>query len=157
MITGKSILTQLSDDELVSKFSQTNQIFFGELFNRYFREVYNRAVIKVKSDDDAFCITMGTFQALFTIISELKTPQLFKIYLNKYLDFELQSFFQNHSDEVLTKDLFLKVKEAEEKKLQSLDNILVKLDDAKRQLFIDKYQNGKSMMRIRLEMGLLGS
>lgn len=159
------LLNQLTDAQLVSNYQQNlDPIYFGELYNRYFKKVYHYCLGKVKDREHAYDITADTFLKLTKKIINLRNPDLFiawlfKIANNACIDclkakgrtysVETNTFFDLEDD-----DSDLEKAIDKEEQLNKLEEILKDLDEDTKSLLIEKYFNGKSVEDLQEEMGL---
>ncbi|MFT5765946.1 MAG: RNA polymerase sigma-70 factor (ECF subfamily) [Saprospiraceae bacterium] len=157
-------LVQLTDTQLVSIY-QTNQdsVYFGELYNRYYKKVYYFCLGKLSDRDDAYDVTTDTFLKLTTKISCLKNPELFIAWLfriasNACIDV-LRAKSKNRMYDISDFDVEDDVNGLEElmmreAQLDTLDTILGTLDYETKTILINKYIKGKSIEDLEKEMGL---
>lgn len=157
-------LIQLTDTQLVSIY-QANQdpIYFGELYNRYYKKIYHYCLGKVKDRDDAYDITAETFVKVATKVARLRNPELFIAWLfrmasNACIDI-LQAKSKNRVYDIGTFDVEddsngLEEVMMKEAQLELLDTILGTLDIEVKTILINKYIKGKSIEDLEKEMGL---
>ncbi len=158
-------LNQLTDIQLVTIY-QKNQdaIYFGELYNRYYKKVYHYCLGKVKNRDDAYDITADTFVKLIDKIAGLRNPELFIAWLfrianNACMDslnsrkqgpsLDLNAVFNIGTDDSEMEEVIFK-----EHQLNKLDLILDRLDQETKTLLVDKYFKKMSVEDLATNLGL---
>ena len=158
-------LVQLTDAQLVTIY-QKNQdpIYFGELYNRYYKKVYHYCLGKLKDRDDAYDVTTDIFLKLITKIVGLRNPELFIAWLFRMASNAcIDKFKVNHKKtytidakafDLVNDESGLEAFMLKEEQLEMLDTILDQLDVNTKTLLVDKYCKGKSIEELEKEMGL---
>ncbi len=158
-------LKQLTDNQLVTIYQQSqDNIYFGELYNRYYKKIYHYCLGKVKDRDNAYDITSDTFVKLISKIQGLRNPELFiawlfKIANNACIDclkskgktysVENKSFYHLEDDQEGLQQAVVK-----DDLLNKLDLILENLDIDTKALLMERYFNGKSVRDLERELGI---
>ncbi|MFH6604728.1 RNA polymerase sigma factor [Maribacter algicola] len=87
------LLESLSDEELVERVvKDNNPYFFGELYDRYARIVYNKCFGFSKSEDEAKDLTQDIFLLLFVKLRTFKGKSKFSTWLYSFT----YNFCANH-------------------------------------------------------------
>lgn len=77
------ILTKLNIEELINLCKSNNQAAQLEIYNRYYKAMYNASVRIVKDSFEAEDIMQDSFLAAFTKLDTLKDPKIFGSWLKR--------------------------------------------------------------------------
>ena len=77
------ILTKLNIEELINLCKSNNQAAQLEIYNRYYRAMYNTSLRIVKDSFEAEDIMQDSFLVAFTKLDTLKDPKIFGSWLKR--------------------------------------------------------------------------
>ncbi|GGC23728.1 hypothetical protein GCM10011386_14620 [Parapedobacter defluvii] len=147
--------TQICDSELVSRLREGNESAFTLIYERYWRELYNKAYKRLMDYELAFDIVQEIYCDLWARRFELEIPHL-PAYLHQAVKFQVYKairkgkstaqFFERFErlSNTAAADVSLLEKELHER----LHQWLAKLPDNKRRLFKMRYEEEKSTSEI---------
>ena len=170
---GKSVLKanalkKLTDEELVAKIvADNNTLFFGELYDRYSRRVYNKCYSFAKSQDEAEDLTQDVFLLLFVKLASFKGKSKFSTWLYSFtynfcVNYVNRNKQRKMSDQSVSMDTVEYKIEDEVSDASLLEMQATKLDEAlklmeaeEKSILLLKYQDGASIKELSdfLEIG----
>ena len=84
-LNSNDAYSQLTDEELVQKIvANNNTLFFGVLYDRYSKMVYNKCYGFAKSKDEAEDLTQDVFLMLFVKLASFKGKSKFSTWLYSF-------------------------------------------------------------------------
>ena len=85
LLNSNDAYSQLTDEELVQKIvANNNTLFFGVLYDRYSKMVYNKCYGFAKSKDEAEDLTQDVFLMLFVKLASFKGKSKFSTWLYSF-------------------------------------------------------------------------
>ncbi|OJW33444.1 MAG: hypothetical protein BGO54_09315 [Sphingobacteriales bacterium 46-32] len=154
--------SEMPDAELVEQIRKTNDPYwFGILYDRYSKPVYNKCLMFIKKPEDAKDLTHDIFLRVFISLSQFKGNALFSTWLYSITYNFCMSFlrkknivvelFDNHdtSDEVEIDDQeFLQIR------ARQLEWALFEISPEERMILLMKYQDDMSIKDIQETLSL---
>lgn len=153
--------TQICDSELTSRLREGDESAFTLIYERYWRELYNKAYKRLADHELAFDIVQEIYCDLWARRFEVEIPHLpaylhqavkFQVYKTVRKDKTIAQFFERFErlSHTVAADVPLLEKELHEK----LHAWLAKLPYRKRQLFKMRYEEEKSTSEIARIMNI---
>jgi RNA polymerase sigma factor (sigma-70 family) len=155
----KANLKTASDTELIDLFKQGDHQVFGELYERYYKVVYNRCRQICKDDAVAFDLSQEVMLKAFDHLNEFRGNSLFKTWIYTIASRHCFSYLHKAKpDQSLTENLSDTLPDESEEDQHTLMLALIsKLPTEERQLLLRKYEVGESIEDLETELNLSAS
>ncbi|GMN10461.1 RNA polymerase sigma factor [Croceitalea sp. MTPC9] len=160
--------SQFSDEELVQKIvADNNTLFFGVLYDRYSKMVFNKCYGFAKSKDEAEDLTQDVFLMLFIKLASFKGRSKFSTWLYSFT-YNFCVNYVNRNKQRKMSDRSIPMDDAEYKlteevpdesiyelKASKLDKALQLVTPEDKSILLLKYQDGASIKELSevLELG----
>tara|TARA_R110002050_G_scaffold81133_1_gene173410 strand:+ start:8661 stop:9251 length:591 start_codon:yes stop_codon:yes gene_type:complete len=153
-----------TEQELVIQLSKSSPIAFQQLFDCYSQKIYRFSLSYLKSDTEAEEIVQEVFMKLWETRRNLKSNKSFKSYLFT-IAFNVirKKFNQRMKNERYKHDLFewlgqekpsLESRVDFETLLEKLDSLIEQLPEKRKEIFLKRKKEGKSIQHIADEMDI---
>lgn len=152
-------LKTASDNELIDLFKNGDQSVFGELYERYYKTVYNRCRQVCKDEDVAFDLSQEVMLKAFDHLNEFRGSSLFKTWIYTIASRHCFSFLQKAKPgQSLTENLSDTLPDQYEDDQQTIMLALIhRLPNDEKQLLLRKYETGESIEALEKELNLSAS
>ncbi len=160
--------SQFTDEELVQKIvANNNALFFGVLYDRYSKMVYNKCYGFAKSKDEAEDLTQDVFLMLFVKLASFKGRSKFSTWLYSFT-YNFCANYVNRNKQRKMSDNSIPMDDAEyrlteevpdesiyELKASKLEKALELVSPEDKSILLLKYQDGASIKELSevLELG----
>jgi RNA polymerase sigma factor (sigma-70 family) len=163
--------SQFSDEQLISHILENDKDALGELYNRYFKKVYQKCFSILKENDIAFDVAQDSIMKAFDKLESFKGNAQFSTwlyiithrdclaYLRKKNKTAMQSLEENtQEDEDIKESDFVSQHEHEEADQENIMFALIEhLPAEEKSLLLLKYQQGKSIEDLQASYHLTSS
>lgn len=153
--------SQFTDEELVQKIvANNNALFFGVLYDRYSKMVYNKCYGFAKSKDEAEDLTQDVFLMLFVKLASFKGRSKFSTWLYSFT-YNFCVNYVNRNKQRKMSDKSIPMDDAEYKlteevpdesiyelKASKLDKALQLIAPEEKSILLLKYQDGASIKEL---------
>ncbi|WP_350290621.1 RNA polymerase sigma factor [uncultured Croceitalea sp.] len=153
--------SQFTDEELVQKIvANNNTLFFGVLYDRYSKMVYNKCYGFAKSKDEAEDLTQDVFLMLFVKLASFKGRSKFSTWLYSFT-YNFCVNYVNRNKQRKMSDKSIPMDDAEYKlteevpdesiyelKASKLDKALQLIAPEEKSILLLKYQDGASIKEL---------
>lgn len=164
-------LSQLSDEQLITAILQDDKNALGELYNRYFKKVYQKCLSVLKEEDIAFDVAQDSIMKAFDKLDSFKGNAQFSTwlyiiihrdclaYLRKKNKTNVLSLEENVYEDDEEKSASFAIshehEEAEQEKIMFA--LIDHLPAEEKSLLLLKYQQGKSIEDLQASYHLTSS
>jgi RNA polymerase sigma-70 factor (ECF subfamily) len=162
--------SQLTDEQLITHILQHDKAALGELYNRYFKKVYQKCLSILKEDDIAFDVAQDSIMKAFDKLDTFKGDAQFSTwlyiiihrdclaYLRKKNKTNLVSLEENTGDDEEESGSFAAVQEHDKTDQEHIMFALIDhLPHEEKNLLLQKYQQGKSIEDLQASYHLTSS
>ncbi len=153
-----------TEQELVVLLQNNSPVAFQQLFDRYSQRLYHFAFSYLKSDSDSEEIVQYVFLKIWENRGRLKSGTSFKSYLFTIAFNAIRkSFNQKIKEEKYRHELFewisadrpeLEAHLEFERLLRKLDDLIEQLPEKRKEIFLKRKKEGRSIAEIAEEMGI---
>ncbi|HEY9049116.1 MAG TPA: RNA polymerase sigma factor [Ohtaekwangia sp.] len=162
--------SHFSDEQLISYTLQNDNAALGELYNRYFKKVYQKCLSILKEEDIAFDVAQDSIMKAFDKLDTFKGDAQFSTwlyiiihrdclaYLRKKNKTNLVSLEENTGDDENESSSFALMPETDKNDQESIMFALIDhLPQEEKSLLLQKYQQGKSIEDLQADYHLTSS
>lgn len=162
--------SHFSDEQLISYTLQNDNAALGELYNRYFKKVYQKCLSILKEEDIAFDVAQDSIMKAFDKLDTFKGDAQFSTwlyiiihrdclaYLRKKNKTNLVSLEENTGDDENESSSFAMMPETDKNDQESIMFALIDhLPQEEKSLLLQKYQQGKSIEDLQADYHLTSS
>jgi RNA polymerase sigma factor (sigma-70 family) len=164
-------LSQLSDEQLITAILQDDKNALGELYNRYFKKVYQKCLSVLKEEDIAFDVAQDSIMKAFDKLDSFKGNAQFSTWLyiiihrdclaylrkkNKTNVLSLEeNVYEDDEEKSASFAISHEYEEAEQEKIMFA--LIDHLPAEEKSLLLLKYQQGKSIEDLQASYHLTSS
>lgn len=152
-------LKTASDNELIDLFKKGDHQVFGELYERYYKTVYNRCRQVCKDEDVAFDLSQEVMLKAFDHLNEFRGNSLFKTWI--YTIASRHCFSHLHKakpGQALTENLSDTLADEHDDDQHAMMLTLInRLPEEEKKLLLRKYETGESIEDLEKELNLSAS
>jgi RNA polymerase sigma-70 factor (ECF subfamily) len=161
-LTGSIMNTSLkdfSDQQLIDQFKQGHKQAFGELYNRYYKVVYNRCLQLCKDEDVAFDLTQEVSLKAYDHVKDFRGESLFKTWIYTIASRHCYTYLQRQKPGLSVDEQLADVlpEESEEDQQSVMLALIYRLPQEERSLLLSKYEKGTSIEELEHELNLSAS
>lgn len=161
-------LKALTDEQLVVEFKQTrNNEIFGEIYNRYYKKVYNTCLGYTKSKDAAFDLVQDIMLKIIDKLPSLDNGNLLGLWIHRVAsnycadNYKKTKRFSMESLEdrfdIASEETDMEALAAKEVLFDKMENLLADFDEETLSLLRLKYQEGNSIKELEVKLNLSAS
>lgn len=165
------IISKATDEELVTSIRVNDREALGELYNRYYKKVFNKCFSFTRKQEQAFDLAQEALMKAFENIHSFKGESSFSTWLytithrhclaalKKSSRFQFQPLEDNSGSEGERNDLSLTAEENNERAEQELImySLINALPEKERDLLNLKYLQGESIENLKTHLNISGS
>jgi RNA polymerase sigma factor (sigma-70 family) len=152
-------LKAASDTELIDLFKQGDHQVFGELYERYYRTVYNRCRQVCKDEEVAFDLSQEVMLKAFDHLNEFRGNSLFKTWIYTIASRHCFSYLHKvKPGQAVTDQMADSMADEHDDDQHSMMLTLInRLPEEEKSLLLRKYETGESIEDLEKELNLSAS
>lgn len=152
-------LKEATDHELIADFKNGHQQVFGELYNRYYKSVYNRCLQICKDEDVAFDLTQEVALKVLDHLHDFRGESQFKTWIYTIASRHCFSYLHKKQPGLLEAEQLADYlpEENDDDKNSIMLALIHSLPAEERHLLLRKYELGTSIEDLQEELNLSAS